>query len=452
LVTARYRSVGVSFEAELENRLLLRGDAIALSHAELTAGVACAIEVWTGLEIGLDRRMQEVPGTALITLTAPDGAVIGPFEVTPDPAPFTTVRVTQAEMDRIVADYGTDPRDWIARSAARDEPIRAVLGPAVDLEMRLIVEEVGEERNGFAPVTCVDDDSRAHSLTVDAAGTLDGVVTGVDVFDDAGTPLQIFINVSVDLSKLPEDPTVARTHVFETSTDGGQNWTPFAETGPPTASGDWPAGLTHVRAAIRLGNLRGPWVAQSVATAALAAPSFLGEVVAGRYASEARLDVTAGPVAGAKSYRFELREPSGGILAILFRATPALDLDKSALDAQGALRRELRVTVAATDGSGGLGAAASFDLPVAPLPGKAVDFVLTGGGGILSWSLQGPSPIVGWRVEWARGSEIVTVQEHRRSASGFADVLKITGLDHFGEGEQVTIDMTPEGRPPDAGG
>jgi hypothetical protein len=36
-------------------------------------------------------------------------------------------------MDRIATDYGGDPRDWIARGPARDEPIRAVIGPASTL-------------------------------------------------------------------------------------------------------------------------------------------------------------------------------------------------------------------------------------------------------------------------------------------------------------------------------
>jgi hypothetical protein len=63
------------------------------------------------------------------------GRVIGPFPVVvPDGSgPVWQVSITTEEMDRIAADYGGDPRDWIARGPARDEPIRAVIGPASTL-------------------------------------------------------------------------------------------------------------------------------------------------------------------------------------------------------------------------------------------------------------------------------------------------------------------------------
>ncbi|MFB9150964.1 hypothetical protein, partial [Roseovarius ramblicola] len=180
---SRYRSVTVSFEAELENRLLLRGDPIALSHAEMTDGVAVSVEAWEGLSIELGRTVDPFDTTEqiLMMLSAPDGSVIGPFAITvPDGSvPFEAVTIAQEEMDRVVADYGGDPRDWIARSPARDEPIRGVIGPASTQQMRLIVQEVGEERDGYAPVTCVDDDPRAHDTPVAGDGTLDGVIQAI---------------------------------------------------------------------------------------------------------------------------------------------------------------------------------------------------------------------------------------------------------------------------------
>lgn len=82
---ARYRSVTVSFEAELENRLLRRGDPITLAHRELTDGVAAGIEAWEGLTIILGHEIDTIGGAQalLMTLSAPDGAVIGPVLVQP---------------------------------------------------------------------------------------------------------------------------------------------------------------------------------------------------------------------------------------------------------------------------------------------------------------------------------------------------------------------------------
>jgi len=445
---SRYRSVEVSFEVELENRLLLRGDPIALSHRELTGGVSVQIEDWSGLTMALGHPVGPfAPGVPLLmSLATPDGGVLGPFSVTPAApgASFDTVSVTQAEMDRLISDHGSDPRAWVARSPARDEAIRAILGPGADLQMRLIVQDVSEERRGYATITGVDDDARAHDLPVDATGSLDGLIAvQASRSADAGGDMLV-VNVTGNLTSVAPDPQTPVSFIYETSTDGGLLWQALAETGA-TLSVPWPIGLTHVRVAIRVGGLRGPWVTiQAPGTGGLAAPTGLAEVVPGTFVS-GRLHVAANPVAGAASYRFEILDGAGGLLAVLFRAGPELDLDAGALDSLGALSRQMRVVLEASGADGHRGAPATLDLPGPPPPGIATDPVLDAGR-FLTWQ---PTPPLAsrWRVTWPGGSHETETAEFDRSLSVWSNTLEIFGLDAFGPGAPLALDLTPTGGP-----
>ncbi|PKO55430.1 MAG: hypothetical protein CVU28_06465 [Betaproteobacteria bacterium HGW-Betaproteobacteria-21] len=443
---SRYRSVEVSFEVELENRLLRRGDPIALSHRELTGGVSVAVEEWVDLTITLGRPVGPFAAgePLLMSLATPDGGVLGPFGITPavPAAPFVTVSVTPAEMARLIADHGSDPRDWVARSPARDEAIRAIVGPGADLQMRLIVQDVSEERRGYATITGVDDDPRAHDFPVDATGTLDGLIAvQASRTNDAGDD-RLVVDVSGDLTSVSGDPENPVSFIYETSTDGALLWQTQPETGP-TLSIPWPSGLTDIRVAIRVGNLRGPWVmVQAPGTGDLPAPSALAEVVPGTFAT-GRLHVAADPVAGANTYRFELIDGSDNLMTVLFRATPELDISAAALASLGALSRETRVVLRAVGGDGNNGAATTLDMPVPPPPGVATN-VFINAGRFMTW--QATPPIASrWRVTWPGGSHETETAEFDRALSAWSKTLQIFGLDVFGPGAPLALDFTPVG-------
>lgn len=440
---ARYRSVDVSFEAELENRLLRRGDPIVMAHRELTDGVAVGLEAWDGLGITLGRMIEDFATSEvlLLRLSAPDGTVIGPVEVQPPEGEprFDRLTISQDEMDRIVADHGTDPRVWVARSERRDEPIRAVLGPASSLDMRLLVMEVGEERGGYAPISCVDDDPRAHDLPVASLGGLGEVVTGIG-FDTATVPGGTDLTISLTIDEAAFDPDMS--FVFEYSTDGGAFWQPLGSSATLPFTVPEPAGFTDLRAAATLGGARGPWITATAAQGALAAPANLAEVVPGTFAAEARLHVAADPVTGAVSYRFSLLDGGGGIMALLTRSTPELDLDATALGDMGALSRDTTVRIAAVDDAFQGGATADLVIPHVPAPGAGSGFGQDGSG-VVIWT-PGTPPADSWRVDWNGGSMIVETEQFWRGHAGWRDPLTFTGLDAFGDGASVTVQFNPD--------
>lgn len=449
---ARFRSVTVAFEAELENRLLRRGDPVVLSHRELTEGVAVGLEAWEGLDITLGQEIDTGPGTAplLMRLSAPDGTVIGPVAVQPalGGARADRITVSQDEMDRIIADHGTDPRDWVARDHRRDEPVRAVIGAGAEATMRLLVVEVGEERDGYAPVTCVDDDPRAHDLPVAASGGLDGVIFAF-AFEVIATPQGDEVTILTAIL----NPEAGMAVVFEYSTDGGTFWQPLGTgsvtTLMPRFTFPAPAGLSHVRAAVTLGGARGPWVLAESDLSALAAPEGLAEVEAGQFAAEARLHVAAAPVAGATSYRFTLLDGAGQVMAILARATPALDLDADGLRALAALSRMTTVRVAAIDSGFQTGPAAELALQGPPPPGVPTGFFQFSNG-VVTWQ-NGTPPATSWRVEWPGGSATTLTPEFWRGTAGWADPLTFVPLDAFGAGAATIQSFLPAYEPPPGG-
>lgn len=446
---ARYRSVEVEFEVEMENRLLLRGDPIALSHFELTDGIALGLVTWQGLDLVLDREVDltgQPPGM-LMVLSAPDASVIGPFRVERPAQDRTSgLRIDQAELDRILADQGTDPRAWVARSAARDEPIRAVLGRAADMTMRLIVQSVTQERQGTARVIAMDDDPRAHDLPVAEAGTLDNIIRGITLATvpvSGGTTLEVHVDVAAG---------TAPVMIYEFTTDGAI-WQPLGQ-GGPDFSAPLPAGMTRLRAAVTEAGARGAWVEAAFAISGLDTPAPLLEAVAGQYQADGRLHVTGAAVAGAISYRFELRGPGGALLVTQFRAAPEIDLGREDLIGLDALTRDMIVHVAAVDATATPGPFAQIDLSFAAP--EAVTGLVQLSTGLHVWDAPASPPPLGWRVRWQQwenggttGTADVSSPEWDRAAAGWPNLVWVAALDVFGIGPETLIDHTP---PPIPGG
>lgn len=441
---AKFRSVEVSFDVELENRLLLRGDPIAVSHFELTNGFSVALEAWSGLDIRLGRALDLAgfPDEMLLIISAEDASVVGPFRVTMQPADrVSSLAVAEAEMARVIADHGSDPREWISRNLARDEPIRAVLGVGTEMTMRLLVQSVGQERQGYATLTCIDDDQRAHDFAVAAQGGLDDVILDVRVQVFA-VPGGHELQIRVDLASTGKSLSI----LYEYSTDGSI-WLPLGE-GPPTYSATRPTGMTHLRAAAIEGSVRGPWFVVTLAQVSLASPAPIAETSPGSFAAQGDLGVSGAAVAGATSYRFEIVGAGDALLAIQFRADPALNLGRAALVSLGALSREMVVRVAAMDASGKRGPAAALDLSV-PAPALVTGFVQLSNG-LLVWDVPEPAPTNGWRVRWqqfqgagATGEAIVHVAEWSRAGAGWPNLVWVAAVDGIGPGPEEHLDFTP---------
>lgn len=446
---ARFRTVEVEFEVEMENRLILRGDVIAVSHFELTDGIALGLDGWSGLEIGLDREIDlgGQPSEMLMILSAPEGSVIGPFRVVRPPQAdrTATLSIEQGEFDRILADYGTDPRDWAARSAVRDEPVRVVLGRGADMTLQLIVQSVTQERQGRARVICMDDDARAHDLPVAEAGTLDDIIIGITLADfpaPGGRELQVRVDVRGGI----KSPGV----IYEFTIDG-IIWQPLGQ-GGPNFSAPLPAGMTRLRAAVVVGGARGPWVEAALADEGIGSPDPLVEVVAGQYQAEARLHVAGTAVAGAVSYRFELRGAGDALLAIQFRSMPEIDLSRAGILALGALTRDMVLRVAAVDANATPGPFAQIDLSFAAP--EAVTGLVQQSSGLHVWDVPATPPPFGWRVRWQQrsgggvtGSVDVSSPEWDRAAAGWPQNVWVAGLDGIGIGPEAFRDYSPP--PPD---
>lgn len=405
LRAARYRSVRVEFDAELENRLLLRGDPIAVSHRDLTEGMSIGIDDWTGVELTLSRAIdwdafEATPG---MLFTLPDGQVAGPFSVA-GPSGVSRSRLAYVSTDdlaEITTHAGAAPHEWATRTRHRQEPLRAVIGPQSETVLRMIVESVGVEREGFAPVTCLDDDPRAHDAPVAQGGALDAALTGITatIVTDGGTA-QLRVEAAVAAEFAGSDLDI----VIEYSTDGTV-WLPFGETATTVFEDDSPVGVTDVRVAAVL-NGRGPWVQTSVATTALVAPTGLAEAVSGTYSATADLSLGANAVAGAASYRFSLRS-GGTLLATLGRASPQLALTAAQMDQFNALQRVLDIELRAIDAAGAAGAAATLQL-INTAPAAPTGVTLTNI--TLSWNAAPETDVTGWEVQpdWTTTPEIVT--------------------------------------------
>ena len=388
---SRARSVRVSFEAELETRLLLRGDPIAVAHRDVAPGESVGLEYWEFDVIGLSRPVDwsamTDPGMYLST---PTGGVWGPLSVSaPDGA---------AQSDRAIADLGdlaavidqtgVDPRDWIARSDARDEAIRAVIGSGTEQVMRLLVETIGEERDGFAPVTALDDDPAAHDAPVDQTGALDGAIAGLDAALVSG-------QVEIEIAVAVEFQNAGLGFVHEYSDDDTVTWLPLIEDPATTLSVTAPTGMTHLRTAA-VQSTKGPWVVAPLAGTSLPAPANLIETTPGLYASQAMLDVAADAVDGASSYRWTLRDGGGALLGVIIRVSPQLSLTLAELDDLGAVLRTLEVSIQAS-GPSGTGAASALTLAN---PAPAAPTGLVKGTNNLTWDPAPEADVIGWRVEW----------------------------------------------------
>lgn len=435
LRAARYRSVRVEFEAELENRLLLRGDPIAVAHRDLTDGVPVGIDSWAATELTLTHEVDwaAFEGAAGITFTLPDGSVAGPFAVV-GPAGVSRSRrafISDADVAEITTLADAAPETWGVRSRSRQEPLRAVIGLQSETVMRMIVESVGTERDGFAPVTCLDDDPLAHDATVAQGGALDGALTGVvaEIIVDGGSSL-LRVEAAIDASF--EGSGLAL--VIEYSTDGIA-WLPFGETVGTVYQDISPVGVSDVRVAAVLGG-RGPWVTASVAASVLAAPAAFAETAPGTYTTTADLSVSATAVSGASAYRFVLRQ-NGTLLATLNRADPQLALTPAQLDGLGALVRVLDIELRAIDGVGAAGEAATLQVsnasPAAPT--GVVD-----GGTTITWAAAPEADVTGWQVvpSWTYVPEIVTSPSWSWPAFTYGSIT-IAAIDAVGPGHIVGV-------------
>ncbi|MFB9151708.1 hypothetical protein, partial [Roseovarius ramblicola] len=223
--------------------------------------------------------------------------------------------------------------------------------------------------------------------------------------------------------------------LFEYSTDGGLVWQPLGSSPDPSLTvSPTPAGLTDVRAAATRDGLRGAWISESVAGGSLTAPTGFAEVTPGLFSSGTRLHVTADPVAGAASYRFEFRDASAGIIGFLFRAAPEIDLTIDELVAAGVAARDTVIRLAALDTTGAPGAEAELALS-AVAPGKPVNFRLSNGG-LVRWDEGTPPQTRGWQVWWDDGAstKVVETAAFPIDKHGWPDRLDVAGLDVFGPG------------------
>jgi len=406
---SRVRSLRVEFEAELENRLLRRGDPIAIAHREITKGFSVGVVEFALNEVHLSFPIlqSELGDTPRLALTAPDGMVWGPVAVILDDPDTPTDRIylDPNDVQLVIDESGSDPRDWVPQSAAREEAIRAVIGPDTEKYQRVIVESVGQERDGYAPVSCLIDDPRAHDLEVDVNSSLEGAIAGLTatletVGNDTMLNVELSISAGFDVAMLD--------FVHEYSTDGGIVWLPLAETSLTMISMIAPVGVTNVRSAA-VSATRGPWVSAPISGIAggLAAPTGLAEATAGDYDSTARLHVTADVVVGAVSYQFEVRDDGGALAGTISRFTPELDLSAGDLSGLGGPWRACEVSLKGIDVAGSPGAAASLPL-TNPAPSAPTGVILLGI--TFTWDVAPEADVSSWQISapWLSMPEIVT--------------------------------------------
>lgn len=454
--TARFRTIRVSFEVELEQRLLRRGDLIALVHRQLTTAQAVGIEDWVDGRVTFRAPIDwsALGAAPHLVLTAPDGSVWGPAAIAEGDDLGQTALVAAADLALILDQGGphADPARWIARSRARDETVRGAVGPASDIYMRLIVEAIGQERSGRASVTCIQDDARAHDGTVALTEGAAPTLAGLDAArrDEAGTTL-------IDLVGVLAPGAVADQFLSEYSTDGGASFAAVASTASPSVTLTTPADVTHVRMAA-VGRARGPFLTVPISAEVIDAPATLVEVNPGQYAANATLRLRAGAAAGAAAYQWRLSPNGGGAVFLRRTATPLLVLTGAELAATGARARVLRASVKAISPSGGASAEIALDLanhaPLAP-----VNLALAGNTTV-TWEGSADADIIAWNVRVADNdagamtATPVRVTTPRATVpSGTIDqfTVRVTAIDVLGEGAAATL--TYGTRPPrDFGG
>lgn len=261
-----FRRVKVTFRAEMEGRLLKRGDLVLVqSEMPQSWGEAGTVLGLDGDTVTLSREPSTDPANTYLRIRRKDGGEWGPCKITW--APGSAV-VTLDAADRAAAEAAFGP---LAPHVVDDgdEAPTWLVGEGVDQHFRGILVGMVPDDTG-AQLELIVDDPAVHAadqgLTVPPA-PLPGLLPpslGVPVITDMSVHREVSVTESL-LSVSARHPAGATSFRGQVSYDG-QSWTPVYEGAVPAFSASVRRDALYVRMQ-PIGQLPGPWEVRLVAAA-----------------------------------------------------------------------------------------------------------------------------------------------------------------------------------------
>lgn len=261
-----FRRIKVTFRAEMEGRLLKRGDLVLVqSEMPQSWGEAGTVLGLDGDDVTLSREPSTDPVNTYLRIRRKDGGEWGPCKITwtPGSAVVTLDAADRAEVEAAygplaphVVDDGDEAPTWLA-------------GEGVDQHFRGILVGMVPDDTG-AQLELIVDDPAVHAadqgLTVPPA-PLPGLLPpslGVPVITDMSVHREVSVTESL-LTVSARHPAGATSFRGQVSYDG-QSWTPVYEGAVPAFSASVRRDALYVRMQ-PIGQLPGPWEVRLVAAA-----------------------------------------------------------------------------------------------------------------------------------------------------------------------------------------
>lgn len=254
-----YRRVFASLTTEMEGRLLIRGDSVAVSHDLVRWGQSAEVVGWDAAMRMLELSEPVDDTVEVVGLSDRRGRLWGPVEVADISADGYTLTLDASDLASVEGAQGTIP----VYLAADQEPTRAMCGTLDTYSKKFKVVSTKPDKGGNVQMVLTNDDPRVYAADT---GTVPDDVSpyGPGIVPDA--PVATGLVVSQDPAS-PESPVLlnagwnaapgATSYVVQASLDG-VTWDTVYDGALTSAQFTFEAGAIYVRVAA-VGALRGPW-------------------------------------------------------------------------------------------------------------------------------------------------------------------------------------------------
>jgi len=311
-----YRRVFASLTTEMEGRLLIRGDSVAVSHDMVRWGQSAEVESWNASTrvLGLSEPVDDT--TTVVGLSDRRGRLWGPVEVASISEDGYSVTLSAADLSSVEGDMGAIP----VYLGLEQEPTRAMCGTLDTYSRKFKVVGTTPDKGGTVQMVLTNDDPRVYAVDL---GTPPAEVSpyGPGTVPDAPvvTGLSVSQNPSSGTSPVLLDASWnaapgATMYLLQVSPDG-VTWDSVYD-GPLTSTQfTTEAGPVYVRV-FGIGQFRGPSAVPSPTPVTYGTPTLLPGQPQGLTVEADTgagvLSASWGSAPRATSYRVDVYIDSGG--------------------------------------------------------------------------------------------------------------------------------------------